>query len=523
MAGTDERRHLTPAAVSGARGRRSPWRWFGWGFLLTLVPMLLWNLASPIGSSPDEPTHFVRAAAVVRGQILTEPWAKNPSTSAVEVPEYVAASGDVGCFAFKANVPASCVPPVPSDPDRLIETGQSASANSPVFYAVTGLPSLVLSGHAALYAMRGMNSLLCAAMFGSLFFCLGLLARPRWSLLAGAASVTPMMLFLSGTLNPNGIEAAATASLFAALAVLCLRVLPRALLRAVLGLAVASAILLTGTRDISLLWGAIVIGVALLFSRSPVLRRLVRQRLVWLAVAVAVVVAALALAYFLIPSNTAPQQFSGAGSSFRDGFVFMVQHTFDYANGWVGLFGWVDTPAPAFTLIVWAGVGLALVVGALILSSRARRAGIVVLLAALVVVPAVAQAAVIGSSGMIWQGRYTLALFVVLLVASGIALDVARPAPAPEPLARAATFAVWLLAAGQLVAFVIALKRYVVGDAAYLSLMFSHPSWQPPGGWITLTVLMTVVVAVAATVLAVSLRRLDRRFAAREVVDETAA
>lgn len=522
MAGRGERLHPTGTFAPDSRGRRRPWLWFVWGFALTLVPMLLWNLASPLGSSPDEPTHFVRAAAVARGEILTGPLKANPRTSAVEVPEYVAATGRVTCYAFKPDVPASCVPPPPADPDRIVEAGHTAAANSPVFYALTGLPSLVLHGHAALYAMRGVNSVLCALTFGSLFFCLALLARPRWSLLAGVTAVTPMMLFLGGTLNPNGVEASATASLFAALSVLGLRALPDRLLWAVSGLAALSVVLLTGTRNISLLWGLIVVAIALLFSRSPVLKRLVRKPALWVAAGVAVVIAGAALIYFLIPARTAaPQQFNGAGSTFGDGFAYMIQHTFDFASGWIGLFGWVDTPAPSYTLIVWGAVAVGLVAGALLFASRLRRVGLLIVLAALVLVPALAQAAVITAAGMIWQGRYTLALFLVLVIASGIALDIALPAPALPAAARAVTFSIWLLAVGQFVAFVTALKRYVVGDAAYLSALFTQPAWRPPTGWITLTVLMALTVLLGAIVATRASRRLDLRFTvAQAVADE---
>lgn len=496
-----------------ARVARNRWGVFGFGFVLTLVPMLLWNLASPIGSSPDEPTHFVRAAAVVRGEVFTGALKSNPRLSEAEVPEYVAWVNARTCYAFNPNITAACVHPVPGNPNRIVQSGHTAAANSPVFYALTGLPSLVLSGDKALYAMRGVNSLLCAAMFGFIFLALSQLARPRWSYFAAFVSATPMVLYLGGTLNPNGIEAVAAGSLFAALTVLASRVVRGARMIELLGVVVLSTIMLTATRNISLLWLLLAVGMALLLGRKAVLKRLFRRPAIWVTIALAALVSLAELIYFLRPSVVAqPQQFYGAGSSFRDGLIYMVQHTFDFATGWVGLFGWVDTPAPSFTQIVWAALMIGLVLGALILGKGARRLSVILMLVAMVAVPAIAQAAVINRAGFIWQGRYTLAIVIILLLASGVVLDRCGFGVPILPARRAATWGVWLMAVGQVFAFVVAVKRYVVGDAAFLVQMVRHPAWQPPGTWEVLSALFALSIVAAAIVATKALAGVDRRF-----------
>lgn len=511
---TERRRR--PGTSRLARVVSNRWGVFGVAFVLTLVPMLLWNLASPIGSSPDEPTHFVRAAAVVRGQVFTGPLPSNPRMSEAEVPEFVAWTLSRTCYAFKPDTVASCVHPVPGNPDRIVQTGHTAAANSPVFYALTGLPSLVLDGDKALYAMRGVNSLLCAAMFGFLFLALSQLARPRWSYFAAFVSVTPMVFFLGGTLNPNGLEPAATGSLLASLTVLCSRAVDRVRMIELLAIVVLSTIMLTSTRNISLLWVVMAVVVALLFARRAIVMRLLRRPAIWVTVGLAALVCVAEFIYFIRPSVVAqPQQFSGAGTSFRDGLLYMIQHTFDYASGWVGLFGWVDTPAPSFVLIVWAALMLGLVLAALILAASVRRFAVILLLVALVLVPAIAQAAVITNAGFIWQGRYTLAIVIALILASGMALDRCGFGIPAAPLRKVATFGIWLMAFGQVFAFVVTIKRYVVGDSAYLSTLFRTPQWQPPGSWLMLTVLFTIVMAGAAIVAVKALHGVDRRFTPR--------
>ncbi|MDR7157748.1 hypothetical protein [Arthrobacter sp. BE255] len=43
--------------------------------------------------------------------------------------------------------------------------------------------------------------------------------------------------------------------------------------------------------------------------------------------------------------------------------------------------------------------------------------------------PPLLQAQAIGTIGIVWQGRYILAVFVPLLIASGMALDRIDPSP----------------------------------------------------------------------------------------------
>lgn len=42
--------------------------WWSWGVLWLLASV--WALANPLMASPDEPAHVVRAASLVRGQVL---------------------------------------------------------------------------------------------------------------------------------------------------------------------------------------------------------------------------------------------------------------------------------------------------------------------------------------------------------------------------------------------------------------------------------------------------------------------
>ncbi len=151
------------------------------------------------------------------------------------------------------------------------------------------------------------------------------------------------------------------------------------------------------------------------------------------------------------------------GASPLVGFLLILVGTFNYGEGIVGTFGWLDTPSPTAVLFVWAALVGALILATLALLHKRRLLVAIGLVLGVVFVPALIQAAFITSGGIIWQGRYTLPLFVSAMLAIGILL-----AESLAPLGRRATTRVivviaiaWALAQGY--AFVTALARYAVG------------------------------------------------------------
>ncbi len=462
--------------------------------------MLLWALASPLGSVPDEPSHAIRAAAVVRGQVSTGAWAENHSLAQADVPAYVAHMHERTCFAFNPQITAACVAPVPGDPNAIVTTGTSAGINSPLYYAIVGLPTLFLDGDTALYGMRVVNALLCAAALAVMFMQLTMLSRSRWAVTAAAVALTPMVFFLAGSINPNALEMATAGALFATLvgafrAVSSNRVLWE---RAVLaGFAV---ILLSNTRSIALLWVVIVLGAALALGRVDVLRSLIRKPAAWVLMAIAGGAGLAAVNWYTHPPTTGDGTIVGAGTSAGSAFVTMLARTFDFAEGYIGIFGWVDTPSPAFSVMVWSSVLVGLIVAALAWGSGRSRWVAGGLGIGMVLIPAVTQAILVTSVGFIWQGRYMLAILLCFLVACGIAVDDATDRPIVGRARTVVVIALALVALGQAASFVWTLRRYVVGSKGTLAQMFASPSWQPPLGWLPLTLLLLIVTAGAAFV-----------------------
>jgi len=496
MSRTDEspRKTSAPGATADVTaigvGR---WRRFAVAFALLLVPMLLWALASPLGSVPDEPSHAIRAAAVVRGQIVTPPWAENSSLARSIVPRYVAHMIQLTCYAGRPEITPVCEFPLVGDPDSLVTTGNSAGNNSPVFYAIMGLPTLFLSGDVALYGMRFLNAILCAAVLAAMFMQLSLLARSRWAIAGGLVAITPMVFFLAGSINPNAIEVAGAGAVFATLVAAVRAPSSARILWERAAITVISVTLLVNSRSISLLWILLIIAAVLVLARASSLLALLRRPAALVLLVGSAVVIFIALLWYANPPDYSRGAMGGAGTGSLTAFISMAVRSFEFFGGYIGYFGWVDTPSPVFTEIVWSTLIVALIVGALVWGSGRSRWVVAGFGGVMLLVPPIVQAILAPSLGYIWQGRYMLAMLICFLVACGMALDDSfAESPMTDRMKVATTVSLTLFVLGQVVSFVWTLRRYTVGSHGSVVAMITHPAWQPPGGWIALSAVLVV-------------------------------
>jgi hypothetical protein len=474
------------------------WRVFSIAFFVLLAPMLLWSLATPLGAVPDEPAHAIRAAAVVRGQITSGPWSQDPRLAEANVPNYVRHMGALTCYAFHPEISAGCMRPVTGDPNEIVSAGTSAAVNSPAYYAIVGLPTLVMHGTPALYAMRGVSAVLCAAALAIMIMMLLQLPRWRWALVATTVGVTPMVLFLCGAINPNGLEIASAGALLATLTVIFRLPSSGWILWERAALVVLSSGLLESTRSIALLWVLVTIVASLLLADMSIVRALLHKPATWVSLGLSAVISVVTVVWYAHPPQLAAQVFAGTNTNPAVAFVNMLIGTFDYSSGYVGLFGWVDTPSPLFSTIVWSAAIVALLVSVFIWGSRRGRFAVLGLSIVMVLVPPIAQALVISQMGYIWQGRYMLAMLVCLVVACGIAIDDTTGEALVLPLRRVLAIGLTLLVIGQIFSFWWALRRYVVSVNGGIRDMLVAAQWQPPLGWITLTVLLAIAASLGA-------------------------
>lgn len=480
------------------------WSVFLVSFALLFGLGAIWSFATPHMGVPDEPAHVIRAAAVVRGDIIPRQSANKPYISEVDVPAWAAGAHALPCFAFDPNIPASCQPE-PANDDSITAAQTSAGINGPGYYAIVGLPSLVLDGASAFYAMRLVNVAVTAALLAAAFMALSQLPRARWSYLALAVAVTPMALYLMGAVNPNSVEFSSAAAVFATLVVVVRTPSPGWLLWERAAIVVMGATLLVNTRSISLLWLALVIALALLVARRDHLLALLRRPATWLMAGLSAVVVVLMFIWFTRPHSDFTVEGSTLypliGGNFVLGSQVMLDRNLEFAVGWIGLFGWVDTPSPTLSVLIWCTVIVGLIAASVLFGRGRARLVTVLFVIAAVGIPVVIQGILLPDYGFIWQGRYMMAIYICMMIVAGIALDEA-PMLLPEPARRRIIIVlIAAIAIGNLVSFLWVLRRYVVGGGTWSQMLLS-PAWQPPLTWIGLGSLFALVVAAAAVVLA---------------------
>ncbi len=158
--------------------------------------VVLWVLATPPSAGPDEPSHVVRAAALVRGQLDGAP--VDGSLVAFDLPAHIAFP-DPGCFAFLEDVPASCATSIdrPNGSRPLL----TAATHYPVWgHLVAGIGSFL----PAEFAGPGTRMIDAIIPLGLLGLALIAAARRGW-LVAGAVLLcaTPPVWFIIAVVNPS--------------------------------------------------------------------------------------------------------------------------------------------------------------------------------------------------------------------------------------------------------------------------------------------------------------------------------
>ena len=498
MPRTQSKRLAIPGPASDGRPERpSSAKVLVVAWLLIGLLGSVWCFASPLMSAPDEPAHTVKAAAVARGQFTGGSTGVQGERLAVQVPGYIAKLESNLCFAHHPEVTANCALPIDAA-DRGTTTALTSAGNyNPVYYGIVGLASRGLSGETALYAMRLVSTWVCAFFLATIFWAASSLRRFVWPSLAAAVAITPAVLFLSASINPTALEISTAASVFMCLCSLLER--SRALQDShakIWCLAVAGA-LLANTRPVSLLWLAVVVAAAVLAYNLQAFGRVFRYRPSWVPVAVLGLACVFALGW-VVSSNSFDSLLAGAPVPSDVAAVTMADRTFIYVPEYVGVLGWLDTPPPPAVVYAWVlAMGVVLVVGMTARPLRARWS-VALLTVVVLVAPVALQASSSEKVGWIWQGRYILAVLVVLLLACGVA---GRFAPF-RTSTRTLSIVRWTLVAGALAHIYLllqGLRRYTVGITeghVNWTEMFA-PHWQPPFSWQGLTLAYIVVLGIA--------------------------
>jgi len=331
-----------------------------------------WSLATPLTAAPDEPAQIIKAAAVARGDLFgtpAPPTRAGPSAYvAVRVPDVFAQTSAVPrCFMFKPDVPASCAPALhPSG--RTVTASTYVGRYPPLYYLVVGLPSLIFRSSAGIRLMRLLSALICCAFLASAFESAASSNWSRLGVFAVAVAVTPMVAFLSGTVNPNSVEIAAALSLWVSglLLVTDDRLTTSRRLMARVGI---SGAVLVQMRGLSPLWLVLIVGSLLAVADRRVIASIRRNHLAWAWSATVGASTAFALwwltnydALAVVPvSVPRPDTPLTSQIEVNLGKIDLL------VRQMIGVVGWLDTQAPSLTYYIWLalvavslGAGLAL-------------------------------------------------------------------------------------------------------------------------------------------------------------------
>lgn len=472
-------------------------------FALLALLASLWAVATPLMAYPDEPSHTVKAAAVARGQFAVQEGQSFGHGIHVQVPSYIANLSAQTCTAFKRDATAACAPAVPMDDNYLTIGVTSAGLYNPMYYWLVGLPSLFLTGAPAIIGMRIVSAVLSAAFLAAGLTALTKLRKPKWPVAAAIVAITPMVLFLSSGINPNSLEIAATMAAFSGLLV-CLESSKRlSQVKPAIVTVGASVVVLANTRNVSLVWLLVAFVVAVSFFGLRTLGQLLRNRMVLVAVGLMAMGVGMGLLWIVLmlfaPGSTAaaPEGIINIveGVKPHQAFLTMMDRTFDFVPQYIGVMGWLEVPAPQAVVQFWSMLLMLTLLVPFTARPRRNAAGFWIAVIALAIVPAVVQAGLIGSVGYIWQGRYSLPLFMIAVIAAGVAIRFRRFDTTPGFRSLAKVLLIFA-AVAHIYTFVYVLRRYVVGlrDTSNWQVMFTNPDWQPPFGWLLLTLLYAALI-----------------------------
>jgi hypothetical protein len=448
---------------------------------MTLIIALFLAIAAgaaffPLASGPDEPGHYIHAAAVVRGQ-------------PAELTPLVPASIDVlhrfaGCLAFKPDVTAVCqLDATVPDPSAIVVSDTGAGYYNPVFYGWVGLASLLDPTETGLYGARILAGLVTASIFGWSASFLLRRAASRWATIPVLLVATPMVVYLGAVLNPSAWEiVTAFGATGSAWAILFARTGSLAKWTEAHSLLLVSGSLMIVSRGLSPAFFVLLLLTVVIAAGWRRTIAALRAPTIWAVLGPLVVVGVASLTWVAIVGTnyvgvTRP-------ASLRDGIRFIpvfYQDAFGQLRMMYGYLGWVDVPPPDVLVIAWVGAVTAFAFVSFCAAPTTGRWAIVVAASVAILLPGVVAGTQWSGAG--WQGRYTMPLIVVLLLVAGLSGDAVFARSGSESslsgsLGRVGgVLALILFVVGCLTMFALAARRYLVGMTGPL---LAPPVWLPP-------------------------------------------
>ncbi|HUQ63946.1 MAG TPA: DUF2142 domain-containing protein [Acidimicrobiales bacterium] len=464
----------------------------GTGLLVFLALWLVfcsWAFATPLFGGPDEPTHSIRAASVARGQILG-PGRPGGFTSVTAPAIYDEMGTKISCWVHDSEITATCAGDFVGSAEEK-ETTTYVGRYNPFYYAAVGVPSLAFPDDTGIYLMRLMSTALAAALFTFAALAAMRARRPPLALLGLAFCLTPMACFLAGVINPNGMEIAAAACLWTA-GLLVFD--PRTRGPAAIAFTVLGASVLALSRGLSPVWLVLIVALQALAAVPDWGRSLFSDRKLRLPAAVVVVVAGAAAVWIVFADalTVFPVSKPLHGSTAVIALSILGK-TDPFLREMIGELQWLDTSVPSLTYAAWfVGVGMVTLLAFIVGRGRVRVA--ILACAVLTLLTPLLQIPSVRTTGLLWQGRYSLPLAIGIPVLAVYALADTN-AEIYALVRRIAAALGVALGVGLVAAFFWAGRRNAVGtDGPFWFL--GKETWSPPLPFVLLLVGNAVGVSV---------------------------
>jgi hypothetical protein len=404
---------------------RGSWRLPALLVLGTLLMQAAWVLALPPFRGTDEFDHAYRAAAVADGQWRSPgDEARHGRGELVTVPRSLVTAAHPVCSSYDYTGHDNCSPAATAADGR-VQVASAAATYQPVFYWVVGSVAKPFSGDGALYAMRVVAGLLCAAFVGLAAWATGRWSRTVWPWAGLVVSASPVVVFSTAVVAPNGLEMCAALALWTSLLGLHHADVLGPHERALLISATVSAFVITTLRSVGPLWVALIVVTALLPLGPRRIGALVRRTPLLAGVCSALV---------LITSLASVWWTRSAGTNALEPFDT------DATNRWTATLGQVplwllqtiaafprrSDPAPGVVYVCVGLVFITLVVLGFVTASRRWRTALALAIGVSLAVPLVATVLTITTAGPVWQGRYGLPYAFGIGLMAATAMDSAR-------------------------------------------------------------------------------------------------
>ena len=385
-----------------------------------LMMQLAWFLAVPPFRGADEFDHAYRAAAVARGQVVAEPTDATRGTGAVvTTPRDIVEAAGPECRRLPYTEPADCRA---AGEGRMVQVPSGAGRYSPVFYAIVGTAALPFEGITAFYVMRLTALALCWLLILGALLSAARLGPTSWPVVGLAVALTPVVVFSTSVMAPNGLELAAGAAFWLTL-LHVLRNPATAPGRGSVALLAVSGTLLTTVRSLGPLWCLMILGCCLLAVRPSRVRlrdlatspRLAGAALLVTTAAVASAAWTLTMGSLKVGAEDSP------ANTWWAKVIAVADQIFLWVLQSIATFPTRTEAAPTLVYVLEFALLASLLV---LLRGAPRRYSVAVAVVTLlaVAVPFAATYATYDQHGTSWQGRYTLpfAMGLVILAATGL-------------------------------------------------------------------------------------------------------